>query len=59
MYFHTDHPSTLFVLSQRLQDAEENGRRVRLRTDERGWLYIKTGEGMWDILKGTPDPYMD
>jgi hypothetical protein len=58
MYFHTDNAQTIFVLREALAEAHKRGK-IRFATDDKGRLHYKIGEGMWNIINGTPDPYRD
>lgn len=60
MYFHTDSYQTVASLSAVLNDAYEQGQRVRIDVDTQGNLRIKRGEGIWSPpFASTPDPYRE
>lgn len=60
MYFHTDDPAMLDLLSNIATVALIKGQSVRIDVDDKGALKIKRGEGRWTApFDSTPDPYRD
>ena len=60
MYFHTDNPRDLNWLAAVVEEAADNGRRLRLDVNDSGYLTVKVGESAWSApIAGTADPYRD
>lgn len=59
-YFHTDSQNTLEWLGNVVRRAENEGLRLRIRTDSQNRLMVKLGGGCWTApIDSTPDPWRD
>lgn len=58
-YFHTDSARDMEWLENVLRTAREQGRSIRLHTDD-GRIMVKSGGGQWTApISGTPDMFRD